>query len=327
MISRSKHKVVKKTRSKNSVCYEMKTVKKSAAESMPINMDPESSEMPFTSAVKRARTLSRRLTKHKRGALTIGPREINMSHETVFSVDSVEDLRTNIEKYNMSSDDSFHIKIVEKLAEGYVPVYLCIEGTVNVMPPTGVGMVWSSLHIVSDILIEDEIEMRGKHDIEKITFTFNAKTFVNIDTHTMAFEAIALLIRKLFIVENPADFIFYEHEHGNIRKVKDTELPLVNMIRCSDRRDWKLVLKRKPFDDKIGQWSPFTVPELRMFLDMADFEREMKETTLRNLYGDVRELLLNEIIRKTQLEADVAMVRMRKKSLPTATQSLEERII
>ena len=316
MLTRTKHKAVRKTRYKNSASYEMKTVKKSDADSLPISADPDSPEMPFTSAVKRARTLSRRLTKQKKSGMTIGPMEIKMSQETAFSTDTVEDLRAQIEKYNMSCDDSFHIKISEELALGYVPVHLRIDGSVNVMPPTGVGMVWSSLHIVSDILIEDEIEMRGKHDIEKVTFDSNAKTFVNIDTHTMAFEAIALLIRKLFIVENPADFIFYEHMHGNTRKVKDTELPLINMIRCSDRRDWKLLLKRKPFDDQIGQWTPFTMPELRMFLDMADFEREMKETTLRNLYGDVRDLLKKEIARKTQLEEEVAMVRMRKKSIP-----------
>ena len=315
MISRSKHKAIKKTKSKNSALYEMKTVKKSSADSLPAKIDPDTPDMPFTSAVKRARTLSRRLTKQKT-TMAIGSREINMSLETSFSTDSVEDLLAHIDKYNLSCEDSFHIKVVDSLAQGYVPVYLCIEGNVNVMPPTGVGMVWSSLHIVSDILIEDEIEMRGKNDVEKVSFDPNAKTFVNLDTHTMAFEAIALLIRKLFIVENPADFIFYEHLHGNTRKVKDTELPLINMIRCSDRRDWKLILKRKPFDDQIGQWTPFTVSELRMFLDMADFEREMKEANLRNLYGDVRELLQKEIARKTQLEEEVSMVRMRKKSIP-----------
>ena len=292
----------------------MKTVKKSS-DTVPITAAGD--ELPFTSAVKRARTLSRKLIKSKKSSMTVGPREINIAHETLFCSDSVEDLRLQIEKYNLHSDDSFQIKIVDKLAEGYVPVYLSIEGAVKVMPPTGVGMVWSSLHILSDILIEDEIEMRGQNDIEKVTFEFNAKTFVNLDTHTMAFEAIALLIRKLFIVENPAEFLFYEHIHGVTRKVKDTELPLVNMIRCSDRDDWKLILKRKPFDEQICQWTPFTISELRMFLDMADFEREMKENTVRSLYTEVRALLEEEIYRKDRLEEEVALVKMRKKSPTT----------
>ncbi|KAI6655256.1 Ras association domain-containing protein 5 [Oopsacas minuta] len=313
MISRAKHKVVKKTRSKLSGNFEMKTVKKSS-ESMPIHTDADPADMPFTSASKRARTLSR-MTKQKKAAVTVGPRDLNIAQESIFTNDTVEDLRIPIEKYNMSSDESFRIKIENNLAQGFVPVHLCIDGNLNVMPPTGVGMVWSSLHILSDILIEDEIEMRGQNHTEKVTFERDAKTFVNIDNHTMAFEAIALLIRKLFIVENPADFIFYEHLHGITRKVKDTELPLINMVRCSDRSDWKLILKRKPFDDQIGQWSPFTIPELRMFLDMADFEREMKETNLRNLYEEVRILLLEEIGRKKQLEEEVSLVRMRKKSV------------
>ena len=313
MISRAKHKVIM-SRSKHSGNYEMKTVKKSS-DTVPIIADGDAADFPFTSAVKRARTLSRRLSKPRKSSMTIGAREINIAHETPFCTDSVEDLRIQIEKYNLHSDDSFNIKIVDKLAEGYVPVHLSIDGAVKVMPPTGVGMVWSSLHILSDILIEDEIEMRGMHDIEKVTFEFNAKTFVNLDTHTMAFEAIALLIRKLFIVENPAEFLFYEHIHGVTRKVKDTELPLVNMIRSSDRNDWKLILKRKPFDEQIGQWTPFTISELHMFLDMADFEREMKENTVHGLYDEVRALLNDEIRRKEQLDKDVASVKMRKKSV------------
>ena len=158
------------------------------------------------------------------------------------------------------------------------------------------------------------IEMRGQNDLRRSLLN---SMFVNLDTHTMAFEAIALLIRKLFIVENPAEFLFYEHIHGVTRKVKDTELPLVNMIRCSDRDDWKLILKRKPFDEQIGQWTPFTISELRMFLDMADFEREMKENTVRSLYTEVRALLEEEIYRKDRLEEEVALVKMRKKSPTT----------
>ena len=313
MISRAKHKAIKKTRSKNSSSYEMKTVKKSS-DTVPMTSGGNTADLPFTSAVKRARTLSRRLVKPKKSATTLGPRDINIAHETLFCTD-LEDLRIQIEKYNLHSDNSFHIKIVDKLAEGYVPVHLSIDGAVKVMPPTGVGMVWSSLHIISDILIEDEIELRSQNDIENVNFEFNAKTFVNLDTHTMAFEAVALLIRKLFIVENPAEFIFYEHIHGVTRKVKDTELPLVNMIRCSDRDDWKLILKRKPFYEQISQWTPFSISELRMFLDMADFEREMKETIVRSLYDEVRGLLNEEIGRREKFDEEVALVKMRKKTI------------
>lgn len=293
----------------------MKTVKKSSAGSLPIGHESETADMPFSSAVRRARTLSRRRAKSKKAA-TITDTSFIHEPSDIFPTDSIEGMRKQIEKYNLKSDVSFLIKIVDRQAEGYVPVHLCIGGTVNVMPPTGVGMVWSSLHIISDILIEDELEMRGKHELEKVTFENNAKTFVNIDTHTMAFEAIALLIRKLFIVENPADFIFYEVLHGNTRKVKDTELPLVNLIRCVDRSDWKLILKRKPFDDQIGQWAPFTIPELYTFLDMADFEREMKETSVRNLYEEVRSQVEQEIKRQQELEEEVAQVKMRKKPTP-----------